>query len=308
MSPLQQTVEDYLALRRSLGYKLETDGRRLFNFAAFLDREDSPVITTRLALAWATRPAGISAQTAARRLAIVRRFAEFVCTLDPRTEVPPSDSLPYRKTRSLPYVYSRADVQALIRGIEVLRAPRFRRSTFSTLIGLLVVTGMRVGEAIGLDRSDFDRRKGVLTIREGKFGKSREVPLHSTARAALRRYERERDRRCLRPDSLSFFISMAGSRLHRQNVSLTFTRVLRRAGLLDRKPRRPRIHDLRHTFAVNTLIDWYRAGLDVETQIPLLSTYLGHVSPSSTYWYLSAVPELVGRAAERLECAWGEAP
>jgi integrase len=193
-------------------------------------------------------------------------------------------------------------------GVQALRASRFSRSTSSTLFGLLAATGMRVGEALALDRTDFDRHDGVLTIRCGKFGKSREVPLHPSAQAALRAYERERDRVIPRPTCLACFLSGKGTRLIRQNVNVTFWRVLRHAGLWDRNPRRPRIHDLRHSFAVQTLCDWYRSGANVETKIPLLSTYLGHVNPSSTYWYLTAVPELVGLAAQRLERSMGDLP
>jgi integrase/recombinase XerD len=186
------------------------------------------------------------------------------------------------------------------------RSP-FMRSTYSTFFGLLAVTGMRVGEANALDRTDFDASEGVLTIRCTKFGKSREVPIHVTSQAVLRAYEQERNRIFPRPKSPAFFLSTNGTRLLRQNVSLIFACARHGAGLSQRKPR-PRIHDLRHSFAVNTLCDWYRAGKDVEAQIPLLSTYLGHVNPSSTYWYLTAIPELVSLAAKRLERSMGELP
>jgi integrase len=305
---LYQTVEDYLAVRRAVGYKLEKDERLLLQFVSFLAEAKSPFITTRLALTWATQPSAVSAPTAARRLSVVRRFAEFARTLDPRTEVPPPKCLPFRKTRRPPYLYSTEDLRALMDGIQALPAPSFSRHTSATLFGLLAATGGRVGEAIALDREDFDRSEGILTIRLGKFGKSREVPLHVTAQRALRAYERERDRILPRPRSPAFFLSRKGTRLLRPNVTLTFFRALRRSGLWNRKPRRPRIHDLRHSFAVNTLCDWYRAGLDVEAQIPLLSTYLGHVKPSSTYWYLTAAPELLGLAAELLERSMGELP
>jgi integrase len=305
MNELQKIAEDYLTIRRSLGYKLSGYGRLLSNFFSSLEDTKSPFITTELALAWATHPRNVTTNTAARRLAVVRGFAEFARTLDPRTEVPPRDCLPSRKTRPLPYIYSDADIGALMQGAKTLRAPQFSRSMTSTLIGLLAVTGMRIGEAIALDHQDFDRCEGVLTIQAGKFGKSRELPLHATTQTALRAYEREREMAHSSPDSPAFFLSMKGRRLFRQNFSMTFTRVLRRAGLLERKPRRPRIHDLRHSFAVNTLCEWYRAGVDVEAGIPLLSTYLGHVGPSSTYWYLTGVPELLGLAAQRLERVLG---
>ena len=184
----------------------------------------------------------------------------------------------------------------------------FRAHTYRTLIGLLASTGMRVGEAIHLDRTDLDQQEGVLTVRDAKFGKSREIPLHSTTLEAIEAYARHRHRRFSRPVSSAFLLSLAGSRLLYKNVHLTFLRLVQWAELSEGKPRRPRFHDLRHAFAVRTLTDAYRAGLDVERQLPLLSTYLGHVNPSSTYWYLSAVPELLGVAARRLENSLGELP
>lgn len=307
MSALQHLVEEYLALRRSLGFKLKDDGRQLRRFAQLLADAGGRFITTKNALDWATRPAGIIAATAARRLGIVRTFAEFASAHDSRHEVPPGICLPYQTRRRAPYLYSDAEIQDLLRAADTLRTPAFVRSTIRTLVGLLAVTGMRTGEAIALDHGDLDAQ-GMITIRGAKFGKSRLVPLHPTAHAALRAYVRERDRAVRQPKAPAFFLSRNGTRLRRQNVSMRFSLMLRRAGLADRKPRRPRIHDLRHTFAVNTLCDWYRARADVEAQLPLLSTYLGHVSPSSTYWYLTATPELVGLAARRLERVMGRLP
>jgi integrase/recombinase XerD len=308
MSRLRQLADDYLVLRRSLGFKLKDDGRKLLDFVSFLRQEGSPFITTQLAVTWATRPSGVSPNTAARRLALVRTFAKFAIAHDPRTHVPPRECLPYRARRALPYVYSTEDIRALLTATLESRIPSFWHTTSHTLFGLLAATGMRVGEAVGLDRGDFDPREGILTIRSGKFGKSREVPLHPTTHEVLRVYERKRDKTHPRPKSPAFFLNNAGNRPPRQNVSMTFSIALRKAGLSDRKPRRPRIHDLRHTFAVHTLCDWYRAGRDVEAQLPLLSTYLGHVNPSATYWYLTATPELVGLAARRLERAMGRLP
>ncbi len=308
MNDLHQIVDDYLTVRRSLGYKLESAERILRDFAVFVAQAGSSFVTTGLALAWATSRATVSARTAAYRIGTIRGFAAFAHTIDPRTEIPPSQCLPYRSRRPLPYLFSNADLEALMQASQRLHAPTFCRCRSSTLFGLLAATGMRVGEAIALDRDDFDRDEGVLTIRAGKFGKSREVPLHLTTVEALREYEGERERTVPHPKSPAFFVSAKGTRLFHQNVDVTFRRLLRRAGLLDTKPRRPRIHDLRHFFAVQTVCDWYRAGLDVEAQLPLLSTYLGHVSPSSTYWYLTASPELVSLAAQRLETSLGDLP
>jgi integrase/recombinase XerD len=305
MNSLHKIVADYLAVRRSLGFKLKGHERFLLDFATYVQKAGSQFITTNLALQWASQ-SGLSTMTAASRLGIVRGFAEFARAVDPRNEIPSPDLLPYKKIRPLPYIYSRADLGDLMSALHSIPLS-FMRSTYSTLFGLLAVTGMRVGEAIALDRSDFTADEGVLTIRRGKFGKSREVPIHGTSQAVLRTYEQERDHLFSRPRSPAFFLSTSGTRLLRQNVSVTFSRALERAGLSERKPR-PRIHDLRHSFAVNTLVDWYKAGLNIDAEIPLLSTYLGHVSPSSTYWYLTAIPELGRVAAQRLEQAMGELP
>lgn len=308
MSDLEQILRDYLSLRRSLGFKLERDGRLLPDFVAFLDKSGSPVITVPLALAWAKQPTTATTYWWAARLSMVRGFARYVGTIDTRTEVPPLDVLPHtRRPRQRPYIYSDADVAALMAVTHRIRDP-FRAHTYRTLIGLLASTGMRVGEVINLDRTDLDREEATLTVRHAKFGKSREVPLHSTTVEAIEDYARHRRRRFSRPVSSAFLLSLAGSRLFYKNVHSTFLRLVEWAELSDRRPRRPRLHDLRHAFAVRTLTDAYRAGLDVERQLPVLSTYLGHVNPSSTYWYLSAIPELMDASARRLEDSLGELP
>lgn len=308
MSRLRKLVGDYLTMRRSLGYRLKEDGRQLLNFASFVADAGSRYVTTKLAVRWATRPSGILPQTAAKRLGVVRAFAKFAAARDARNEVVPRDGATPRTVRPMPYVYSAAETRALIQAASGLRTSAFVKSTVRTLVGLLAVTGMRIGEALGLDRGDYDAKEGVLTIRGAKFGKSREVPLHPTVNAALRSYARYRDGAVPRPKEPSFFLSQNGTRLRRQNVSIRFERMLKRAGLADRKPRKPRIHDLRHTFAITTLCDWHRDGAEVEPRLPLLSTYLGHVNPASTYWYLTATPELAASAARRLEHALGRLP
>lgn len=308
MTGLQQAVKDYLAVRRALGFKLEREGHLLPDFAAYIERHGGAFITTALALAWAAQPANATPSWLATRLGLVRGFAQYMRSIDPRTEVPLRELFDYRRARPAPYVYSDEDVRALMQAAETTLSGPLMRSTYATLIGLLAATGMRVSEAIALDRSDFDEREAVLTIRYSKFGRSRQAPLHSTTCAALQVYGRHRNRVFPRPKAPSVFISQAGTRLIYQNVHWTFLRLIRKARLEDRSPRRPRIHDLRHFFAIRTMLDWYRADLDVEARLPQLSTYLGHVSPSSTYWYLTAVPELLGLAAERLERALGELP
>ncbi len=302
MSALRQAAKDYLALRRRMGYGLVQDGKRLLEYVEFLQRGRHARVTTENALAWARD--AVSRHSAAHRLSVVRGFAEFRRLADARTEVPSKDLLPDRARRRPPYIYSDDDVQALLRAAKTLCGP-LHPWTYSTLFGLLAATGMRVGEASALDRSDVDFDEGVVRVRNGKQGSARRLPLHASTAAALGAYGRRRDRLIPNPRSSSFFLSEAGTSLLRQNVHATFLRLVERAGLADRRPRRPRIHDLRHSFAVQTVSDWYRAGRDVEQLLPRLSAYLGHVSPVSTYWYLTGTPTLMSRAVQRLERAMG---
>ncbi|TME25722.1 MAG: integrase [Chloroflexi bacterium] len=299
MSGLNQAVEDYLTTRRALGFKLERHGRLLPHLVGYLERAGAATVTTELALAWATQSEGHPDESA-KRLSVARGFARYLQTLDSNAEVPAADLLARQQRRASPYLYSYADVVALMAATSTLRFP-LRSATYRTLIGLLAVTGMRVGEAIGLVRDDLDWSHRRLIIREGKFGASRELPLHPSTIDALEMYARLRDQCWPQPRS-PFFISMAGTRLIHENVHWTFRRLVRHVGLQPRSAScRPRIHDLRHTFAVNTLIDWYRSGVDVGAWMPRLSTYLGHAAPAWTYWYLSATPELLSLAAARLD-------
>lgn len=306
MSELHAAVNDYLTIRRALGFKLEAPSRLLPQFVDFLDRAGVSAVTTEQAVAWAKQPPDGHPNHWGRRMSAVRCFARHLQTLDPRTEVPPPDLLPMPSRRATPYLYSEADITALMKAAGALRSP-LRAATYATFIGLLAVTGMRAGEALRLDRDDLDEANGLLTVRNSKFGKSREVPLHPSTVEALQAYARLRDQLCPRPTTTGFFVSTTGTRLIYNSFHLTFLELVRQAGLQRRSAScRPRPHDLRHTFAVRTLLGWYRAGLDVEAQMPLLSTYLGHFTPRDTYWYLSATPELLALAGQRLERARGD--
>lgn len=303
MTDLATAVEQYLALRRALGYRLRHETWWLPDFVSFLQKRRSPVITTALALEWACLPAHASRSWWAHRLSAVRQFARHHSASDPRTEVPPADLLPGRAQRLTPYFYTADEVAKLMREAGRLRRP-LTATSYETILGLLAATGMRVSEALMLDDDDLDWEYQLLTVRSSKFGKSRHVPLHATTLAALRAYVGRRDR--LRPHrrSSAFFLSSVGKRVIVQNFQLVFLRLLESTGVGAGRDRRPRIHDLRHTFAMRIVRDWYRAGVDVERRLPWLSTYLGHVSPSTTYWYLTATPELLGAAAARAERAW----
>jgi integrase len=300
MSPLQHAVAEYLQIRRALGYKLERAGKLLPQYLDYLDGRGEQLVTIENALAWATLPAG-DANWWAFRMSVVRGFASYLHALDPMHEVPPKDLLPRQTRRMTPYLYSEQEIQALMAAASSLQSP-LRQATYRTLIGLLSVTGMRIGEAIRLDNNDVDHRHDVLTVRETKFGENRELPLHRSTVDALRAYVRLRDRHQPTRVSNAVLISPAGTRLLYCNVSHTFVQLIERAGLRPRSARcRPTLHGLRHSFAVRTLLGWYRAGVEVQPRLPLLSTYLGHVHPKDTYWYLTAAPELLQLAAGRLE-------
>lgn len=306
MNDLHLALADYLNLRRSLGYKLRRQEKLLNQFIkSFLDT-GAPTITTQHALTWACQPKNACNNWWSYRLSAVRGFANYLHASDPTVEVPSPDLLPWRAHRAIPYLYREDEIVELINAAGMLSSP-LRAATYQTLIGLLTVTGMRVGEAINLDRQDFDARNGTLIIREAKFNKTRELPLHPTAVTALKRYLTRRNRVSCAARSEALFISPTGSRLLYCNVHSTFQRLVSQVTLTQRTGRcRPRIHDLRHAFAVNALLDAYRDGSDTQQRLTLLSTYLGHANPASSYWYLSAAPELLTKAAERLEHPRGE--
>jgi integrase len=284
MIPLRQALTDYLQIRRALGYKLERAEKLLLQYLEHLEALGAERITTENAVSWATLPAaGKDAHWWAFRLSAVRGFARYLHALDGRHEVPPADVLPNRTHRAIPYLYSQQEILRLMTATSSLHG-ELRQATYRTLIGLLAVTGMRVGEAIRLDDHDVDLRHGILVVRGTKFGKSRELPVHATTVDALRSYLRRRDRLCPEPHSDAALISPAATRLLYTNVHATFRELRRRAGLAARSAAcRPRIHDVRHTFAVRTLLGWYREGVEVQPRLPLLSTYLGHVHPKDTY-------------------------
>jgi integrase/recombinase XerD len=266
----------------------------------FLEQAGAERITTKLALWWATSTRA-HPHWHRRRLGVLRGFARYLATLDPSSEVPSKDLLPGHRPRVAPYIYSPAEIQALITAAGELR-PALRALRHQTLIGLLASSGLRPGEALALDRQDVDLGNGALHVRASKQNKQREVPLHHTTTNALREYARHRDARFPEPATPAFFISSRGGRVRRQELNQTFAKLIKRIGLEGRGQRaRPRPHDLRHAFAVHTLLDWHRAGENVDRKLPLLSTYLGHVNPASTQWYLEAVPELLELISRRLE-------
>jgi integrase len=308
VTALEQALADYLQLRHSLGHELAEAGWLLPGFVAYLDARGLPAVTIEAALAWAQQaprsPAGRVTTIGPRRMTAARGFARYLSGIDARTQVPPPGLMPRRAPWRRPFIYSAADIEELLEVTRRTIVSPLRAATYQTLIGLLAASGLRIGEAIKLDRSDVDWAQGVLLIRESEFGKSRLVPLHPSSMLALEGYARLRGQLQPGPDEPAFFVSLNRTRLLYAVVQLTFRQLINNAGIGAGAPSPPRLHDFRHTFAVRTLLSWYRADQDVQSKIPSLSTYLGHREPASTYWYLSAAPELLALAAARQDTAW----
>jgi integrase/recombinase XerD len=299
MSDLRGHAVNYLALRRGLGYKLTGEERLLLDFITFVQEAGAAGITTDLAVCWASDTAGSSQAYLARRLRVVRSFARHLQAFEPATEVPPADLFPAGKHRPTPYIYTPADIACLMTAARCLR-PSLRAATFEGLIGLLASTGMRVGEAMALDDDDIDWNDSLLVVRQTKYNKFREVLLHPSTLDALATYKTIRIRLSPLRSTASFFVTTRGTRLSHEAIQPTFRQLVVQAGVGQAvSSSRPRVHAFRHTFAVNTLLKWSTDGGDVSARMPLLSTYLGHSCPAATYWYLSAIPELLALAAAR---------
>ena len=303
MSALSEHVADYLRFRRALGYKLERAGYLLPQFVDYLEAASTATVTADLAISWARLATNARPNHWAARLAVVRGFARYLQANDPATEIPPAGVFPARRHRPAPYLWSEQDIAGLLDTASTLPSP-LRAATYQALFGLLAVSGMRVGEAAGLDRDDLDMTSGVITIRHAKFDRPRLVPLHASTTTALTAYLGERDRLCPTPPSAALFITAIGTRLNRSDIAKTLRQLTTTMGLRTDTVH-PTPHQLRHSFAVRTMIDWHRAGVRIDDHIAGLSTYLGHVSPADTYWYLSASPELMALAADRLAARYG---
>lgn len=309
MTSLANALAEYLAIRRSLGFKLRQTARELPRFVQFIERRGATAITTELALQWAQEDPVASSVTHADRFGMVRRFAAWRSASDPRTEIPLARLLARRYQRPAPYIYSDEEIAKLVSAAADLPSHRgLRGLTFSTVFGLLAVTGMRIGETVALDRDDVDLQAGILSVREGKLGKQRFVPIHATTRQLLVHYAARRDAIIPGVKLQAFFLTERGHRVSAFSAGDNFVKVSRQIGLRPtaaegRRGRGPRLHDMRHRFAVATLIDWYRAGADVDREIPKLATYLGHEGPTQVYWYLQAVPQLLELATERCQRA-----
>ena len=303
MKTLREAAEDYINLRRALGFKFTKAESLLKDFASFMERENASYITTTMALAWAKEPQNVLQSYRGSRLTVVRGFAQYLSSIDSQSEVPPYGLLPYKYHRCNPYIYRDEEVLRLLQACESLTAGNgLRRHTYYTVFGLLAVTGMRISEVTALSREGVDLTQGIITIQKTKFRKSRLIPVHKTTLQMLREYAGLRDQIYPAVKISSFFLSDQGRCLTDFAVRSAFIRLSHRIGFRKSTDSHgPRIHDFRHSFAVKTIIKWYQEGVNVESHIPILSTYLGHTKPSDTYWYLSSVPELIGLAAARLE-------
>lgn len=310
MNTLRQAVQDYLGLRRGLGFKLQDAGRGLLDFVTFMEQHRASYITQALALAWAQQPVNAQPAHWAQRLSFVRGFARYRSATDPRTQIPPQGLLPFQPKRARPYLYSDDEIRSLLR--TALNMPcHYERSelrpwTYHCLFGLLSVSGLRLGEARNLELQDVDLKTAVLTIRGAKFGKSRLVPLHASTCKVLADYIARRNRHwAQRPVSAYLFVSSSGNRLDVGTIHRIFYTLSRQIGLRGiADSHGPRLHDMRHRFATNTLVRWYRSNQDPERRLPILSAYLGHVHVADTQWYLSGSPELMQEAMRRLEQRW----
>lgn len=304
MSTLSQELDRYLAVRRGLGFELRTDERILRRFIEYAERKGVAYVSAETFMGWRESFGDASQQTWARRLGIVRIFAQWLHGIDPRHEVPSRDLIPTRQRRNRPYIYTPDEIRAIVETAATLPSINGIRSlTYPALFGLIAVTGLRISEALSLDSGDVDLEAGVLTLRKGKLGKARLIPLSQCTALQLAAYARERDR-LLERSSQPFFVADHGERVGDCSARYNFAVVCQSLGLRERQRfhkhgRGPRIHDLRHTFAVRTMLNWYRSGMDPAREMIKLTTYLGHTSPEHTYWYIEAVPELLALASAR---------
>ena len=309
MSMLRENVADYLATRRAMGFKVEGLSKLLLSFVAFCEARGATRVQSDLAVQWATAAIKVPVNDAlfARRMDAVRIFARYQHALDPATQIPAESICNRRYQPKEPNVFSEAEVLALLAATDTL-SPRFKAVTWRTLIGLLAATGMRPGEACRLTIGDIDLANGVVQVLQTKFDKSRLVFIHPTTATVLGHYLQVRQdwvgttaRACP-----AVFVNSRREAINPDRLGVTFRQIVAAAGIATTPGHRPpRLHDVRHTFAVTTMLDWYRDGHDVQARLPLLSTWLGHVDPASTYWYLHAVPELLALAARRLEARAG---
>ena len=306
-STMMKKSEQYLTHRRSLGYMIKTDGYLLRSFARYADfHAPGESLTVDLALRWATAPEGTQRVYHAKRLDALRTFARYLAAFEPHTEIPPQRLLGPSFMRVPPHIYTPQEITALIRE-SLTYQPSLRRDPLTglrnaTVIGLLACTGLRIGEALALKNMDVNLDQGLITVRQSKNLPMRLVPITDCAAGQLRRYREARDERFgVSDDSDAFIRSPSGGHLSYETVEWAFGRLRERTGLKATSGRKPRLHDLRHTFACNHLLRAYRENRNIDNAVHELSIYLGHATLASTYWYLSGVPTLLDQCTKRCE-------
>lgn len=306
MKSLTASLKEYMTLRRSLGYQLNATEYNLKKFIKYLKKKSYQYITVKLALEWATLPQNVKRSHWSQRLSIVRQFSRYRMAEDSRTEVIPPHLLSQQPSRAIPYIYSNKEIFQLLEACKSLSSLGLRHHTYFAFFGLMAVTGCRIGELISLNRDDFDVKNNWIIIRNSKCNKSRLLPLDKTTILQLKKYSEIRDQFPAH-DVNAFFLADKGTRITIWGARIAFIRISKQIGLRGQLDTHgPRIHDIRHTFAVNTLLNWYRKGINVDKKIMLLSTYLGHKKPTDTYWYITGTPELLAQATNRLKKNIGE--
>lgn len=303
-----ELVESYLKYRRQLGFKLETQGLRLFSFARFAESEGAPILTVSLAASWARDSKNEVRATWDARLSTLRPFAKYVKRFDPRHEVPPRNLFGTRRRRSAPHIYTESEILLLLEATDNLTPCHTLRSvTCKTVFGLLISTGLRISEAIKLTRSDFDAAAGLIFIRKAKFNKERIVPLHPSVTLKLQEYERVRDRTVLRPQSNHFFLFESDFPANQRSINYALQIICRQLDLTPRGDHKHhRLQDFRHSFIVRSLMRASKGQVDPARTVMSLSTYVGHTSVACTYWYFSGTPELMALAANKFSTYFEE--
>ena len=307
MTSFTERLEQYLSFRRHHGGDWIAAAQSLRPFVAFADTEAVEWISVDLFMRWRDRFGSAGTATWNNRLTAVRGFTAWLKDIEPRTEVPPKELLPGRYQRPAPHIYSDGEImQILIEAAQLPSRLGLRGKTYATLFGLLAVTGLRIGEALGLDDPDVDLDEAVLFVRRGKNGRSRFIPITDCTAERLGQYRAARNRIFGPAATTAFFVGENGQRLEIHAAQSNFAKIGQRIGLREWQPgtkfgRGPRLHDMRHTMASKTILDWFRSGRSPDREMYKLSTYLGHVNPGGTWWYIEAVPELLRLASERAE-------
>ncbi|MBF0365513.1 MAG: tyrosine-type recombinase/integrase [Oligoflexia bacterium] len=300
MKTLKKRLDEYIKMKRLMGFKMQRSEYELKRFIDFIAKKNKKTITLELVLSWIKRSKTSRNITKRKHLVMIRKFLCFLNQEDTKIPIPNLNLIPIEANQKYkPYVYTDKEIKEILKATRILT--NFCQHTYETLFGLLAVTGMRIGEAIRLNQEDFNEKDGVLLIRDSKFGKFRELVLHKTTVKALQRYLLFKKKYFKIIPTNAFFISMSRKRLIYENINFIFIKILGPAGLKTTKPNRPRLHDLRHTFAIRSIIDCYKSKGNCEKRLYELSTYMGHSSPANTYWYLTAVPELLAEGVKKLE-------